>query len=899
MSHFKQSSPRKQRAYMALMIGGVFVFLFSCMEIFMQRAYAATVTPPPLKSSTHSTNPSYLLKSDLANLTRVNTATLDWRQPSVDLFFDLPAHDWYDTLDLFITATPNRAVSRRTPLLVKFNGGDAIPLVARGQKFDAHIRLQPSQIRNRNNKLTISYQTPSDVDCLNASHGQWQIDMAGSKLVAKARAKRRPMTINDMAKRIQHPMTSPRRIALIATGVEKTSLEALGAMAMAQRTQNLPQFSLSAGPSDFNLIMGTYSEIRHKVRDKNKLKGHSAVLFIDKSTRPTLVISGPTTEKVVDLARSFAQKKLPRIKRSSLNIFDLQGTESLQPPVLLEQQPQSLTSLGAKQLVPSWHTSSTNIMFNAAGAHSNTGELILKVNSNYNKTAQSGKLGVYLNGQSLGYTPLDKMSKRVSFDIKPGQLMPSNNNLEIVPTFQNVDGRKTTKTSACHINNDIPSVSLGENSFITMTQNTPSPLNQLNNFSANGAPFSGHNGRSRIILSATSQRDKIASLNFLGFAARTIGANWSQAKFANSLPDLALVDENILLIGPKLDHKNPVLRSAPESLLNALSGKPAQGQNLRMANFHRQANLSSAQSFKISARSKAVDKQTKSGGVIALYPSPVHKGKMIGIISNQTQHGFHRDMAQLSTVSHWNALQGSVSRWNKNTVLMTQITRPLPAGFITDKPKANLLTTIKMLPTIFEKRLDIFLLTHEIPEIKLPKLSMPFFIRKEKPKVVLVNNNFVPIQLPTRLAALDNGNSKELIRGSAKFTQPSTVLPRLKPVLPVAPQSMLRANSSLVENGVLNQALSTSSALTFPTISSAVGKTVWHRNLPQILSSKWHKARFTMRTWRLEVRPTRIALEKKINGLLQNRLLLLGAFALIGFLLMGTIRPKAVAGQKG
>lgn len=52
---------------------------------------------------------------------------------------------------------------------------------------------------------------------------------------------------------------------------------------------------------------------------------------------------------------------------------------------------------------------------------------------------------------------------------------------------------------------------------------------------------------------------------------------------------------------------------------------------------------------------------------------------MIGVISSNRASQFGVSMNALTKPGYWNGLQGSVARWNSNTIMMAQTALPLPA----------------------------------------------------------------------------------------------------------------------------------------------------------------------------------------------------------------------------
>ena len=86
--------------------------------------------------------------------------TLDWRQPSLDLFFDLPPTERTKDITLNLSATPIGRGPRNAPIQVQFNNEKPVPINSGGHSFEASITLNTSRARQTRNKLRIIFPTP-------------------------------------------------------------------------------------------------------------------------------------------------------------------------------------------------------------------------------------------------------------------------------------------------------------------------------------------------------------------------------------------------------------------------------------------------------------------------------------------------------------------------------------------------------------------------------------------------------------------------------------------------------------------------------------------------------------------------------------------------------------------
>ena len=245
MSHIRQKTTRKNKSNRIFIIGSLFILLFAFFDVMTGTANAATVS-----GTTHRSNPTKIMKSNLAELSGTKDLVLDWQTQSYSINFNLPAHDWYEKLDLFISATPEGRVSKRTPLLISFNGSDPIALNGRGSRFDAHIRLETSRVFAlpiiRLPSHTRHLRTRS---CLTGSHGKWNFDLSRSKLVATTRAKSRNLNISEIEPRLfTRDDNAKTGCHHCQRCTNKLTLEAILAQGIAQRTHALPSFQFTHKP---------------------------------------------------------------------------------------------------------------------------------------------------------------------------------------------------------------------------------------------------------------------------------------------------------------------------------------------------------------------------------------------------------------------------------------------------------------------------------------------------------------------------------------------------------------------------------------------------------------------------------------------------------------------------
>jgi len=655
----------------------VLLICFASLLVLAPNSAQAAIT----SNSKVERNQTYVLKSRLTEMAAKDSAILDWRTQEFELKFDLPANDWYETLDLFLSAYPEGRVMRGTPLLISYNGTKPVPIYGRASRFDAHIRMDTSRIRLSGNSIKISYQTPRNADCLTPDNGQWILDLARSKLVAKARTKNRDMQIIEIEKRMAHAMTAPKRVGITARGNDKLAYAALAAQGIAQRMTFVPDFKLNSGLSDMEFIIGTHDDIRSLLSKKSILTASGARVMIDDRQKPTVVLTAKTEAKVLELMRAFATYHLPAARRNSVSLAEFYSAEKFAHGKILKAQEHGtkeykLSDIGTPIFTPSWRPDPASIKFNIADPEATSGVLTLNILSSKDINTSS-RLSVKLNGQSIGFTHLDKTSKRVSFAIKPGMFSAAKNTLSFEPEI-----RPDASAPICRSQQNIPSVMVNSTSRLSLKTSRLSLGTELNRLAASGAPF---DQESTLVLTARSAQDRQSTLQLLGYAAQQFGPQWSNANYVSALPAIENLDQNILVIGPNPITDTTLYSAAPSALKLALGknvlNTPKPNLGARSDQF---ASNDAAQTFSIAARQDN-GARLQPGGLAALFISPFADSRMIGVISSDQPKHFANSVNFVTNNDYWNSLQGSVARWDKNTILMAQMATPLPASFGTSK----------------------------------------------------------------------------------------------------------------------------------------------------------------------------------------------------------------------
>ena len=630
---------------------------------------------------TSSQGKNVVYKTTFNDVDGTESAILDWRNQSVEFTFDMEAADWTDRLELYLSADPIGRVSSRTPIMVQFNNGKPIPIVTRGQGFDTRVKLDKAKIRPRRNKIKFTYKTPSGEECLLPDHGAWRLNFKESFVVVNARAKSRNFYLQEVEARLGNATTAPSSISILARGQNTVKLQALAAQGIGMRMKKLPDIKTTRSNSEFEIILGRRDELYGWVSDDKILDGTGPRVFVHEGRPMRLVITGDTDDEVMATASAFATRLLPTTQRRKTSLGEMQFQTAFKDAKTVIQGTAKISDIGGTYFEDSWGPKSNRIQFNVADPSVSQGEILLRLARNKN-TDKDSRVSVNLNGQSLGYTKLDKARKTVAFEIPEGTLQGSDNLLTITPELS------MAKASGCNFKQASPGFFLGQGSKIKIETPYASPVAELSKLTATGAPFSVEQGKETlIILPARSSRDYGASLKVLAKLAKTSGSGWVDADYMRSTNYAALTPEkNILFIGPSTAFKGAMRNAAPKGLTSALKGKVLTGTGRKIASNDIFASNDELETMRIYAARQTKAGRIGQGGVAALYPSPLGAGKVMGVITNVPGSSFSRAVSQIVKPSHWNGLEGSVARWNNSNVLMAQTALAVP-GFVSPKSK--------------------------------------------------------------------------------------------------------------------------------------------------------------------------------------------------------------------
>ena len=641
---------------------------------------------------------STVYKTSLSTVEGLDARVLDWRNSSLEFTFDASDTDWTDGLELLLSADPLGTVSRRAPLMVQFNNGKPVPVITRGQGFDARIKLDAALIRPRNNKIRFTYNTPGGAECLSPEHGGWRLDFKNSLVIIKARAKARNLDIRDIEAKLKNPTTAPKSARLLARGANTAKLQALAAQGVGLRMTTLPEFKTRSGRSEFDVIMGRRDQLHGWVSDSKILNSTGPRLMVHKGRPMRLVITGDTDAEVMSSAKAFATYRLPNAHRPTTNPGELNMQMPLSASMMRITGTEKISELKGAHFEDSWGPRPKKITFNVNDPMASTGEVLLRLASDKSVSAHS-RVSVDLNGKSLGFTSLDKARKSVAFKIPAGTLQGNDNVLSITPELE------MGKLSGCNFVQQGPGFYLGNGSKLKIETTEPSLVAELSSLTANGGPFSIEKAaNTAVILPASSSRDYNASLKIMAKLAKASGHGWTEANYLRSTNLNAIgADKNVLIIGPSSSLNSTIRNAAPKGLKSALKGQSLSGTG-RIASIDRFAANDEATTLQLYAERQASAGRIRGGGVAALFPSPIGQSHVMGVITNTPGRSFSSVAGQLIAPNAWHNIEGSVARWDNSNVLMAQTAMAIP-GFVGATPKQNIMSDLKW------------------PDIKWPKVS--------------------------------------------------------------------------------------------------------------------------------------------------------------------------------
>jgi hypothetical protein len=662
MSHFRQ------KTFMSIT---AFALLAATGPAVTAQAGINEINNPGLKTPLGKSQTQTAALSDFTRLSE--KPVLDWRNQNYSLTFDVPDMNWTSLLRLSLSADPVGNIPRNAEIYVQFNQEPPVKISTKGRGFDALLTLETASIRPRNNVLNIFYGVPAGAECLQSQNGAWVLNLDRSILTLRSRTKSRALNIGDIDAVLSNPLIAPQNVSLIAFGDHQTQFQSLLAQAVGLRSAQMPEFTLSLGTGDIEFIAGRREVISRHIKNKVVLQVSGPRVALDEGRPLRVILTGDTDEEVLHLLQAFAQHRLPETRRTLTSTGELRMQRPLSEDTALRSGQTKLSDLGSMDIHPNWNPSNASLRFDVEDPIASRGDILLRLAAPKAVAHAENTLTLSLNGKSIGQTPLDKRNKSVAFQIPKGALQGQDNVLKMTSDIEteNLNGCLGQSYSQ-------NSPTFGKHSRITLTSETETPLSDLSRLTATGAPFSDANGKETLLVLPKNNADYQAALGLLAKLAAKQGAGWTEAEVTRDYTQVETLarQRNVLFILPAEDIPQKAKSAAPKSFLSALTGKSQDGENLLTAEAERYASAASlggSFAFKNAQRNRIAN-----GGVAALYASPYQFDKIAGVITNIPGDSFGSALENLSQSTHWNRLEGSVARWNDKTVLMTELSLPLP-----------------------------------------------------------------------------------------------------------------------------------------------------------------------------------------------------------------------------
>ena len=618
------------------------------MGLILWLSMFASTSSAFARSYDNSLRKSVTYKAELGELTDLSNPRLDWRNPKVHVSFELPASDWVDSVDLHLSVHAENHPNKGVPLYIHFNDAPAMPVYPKGHSFTARITLDKAFIKARRNVVGLSYSKVGG--CIEPSDGSWTIDLDDSLLLVKSTTPSTTFDIGDVKEILSSSLSAPSKVSIVAKGSHKVTYEALIAQGTALNMTKLPRFSVTADSGDMEIYAGTRQSLSGLLKNTDIENMTGAVIGVTRNEPLRLILTADTEEQLLDLVKSYASYEMPASGKSvsTKSQFVWQKDFSENHKSVAGKTP--IYDIEYLNFARGWGDNVQTVEFdidNPITAHGTT-KMYFQRGEN---VAPSSTVNIDLNGQSLGIVPLSHKRNIVQFDIPRGMLQGSNNRLSIQP-----DLTPAKSGTACS-SGSVPQFFMEDRSYINVKNETEGYAGDLTRFTASAYPFSQGAGQdTNIVLSGTYNSDRTASLRVLARLAKAYGSGLTQADYFVLGTEPTNENKHTPLIGPKLDG------AAPRGLASLIDGRLQKPKIIQTASLDIMPISLSA------VREGGV----VSGGLAAVYEDKTHIGRLRGYVTSSNGHSFNRAVESLLGNNHWNELQGSLARWNRDKVEMAK-----------------------------------------------------------------------------------------------------------------------------------------------------------------------------------------------------------------------------------
>ncbi len=591
---------------------------------------------------------------------------LDWRNPSTEMTFHIPESAWIEDLELLVSGHPVGPIKSNDALYVQFNNASPVKIFPGNHSFDARIRLDRRHIRARFNTVTFSVKDPSLMDdgqCALPRSSAWDLELTESQIIVTAKTRLRPMHMRDLKDQLMSRTLAPKTVSIRAFGPNADKSKALAAQGISLNMDHVPMFKSPGQNAQLGIILGTRDQLRSRVKDEVAFQDAGPAMVITRTHPAEIVLTGDTEAEVEEMAKAFSTYEIPpaRRRKATPGEFYFRSPFSMMRKTVAGET--RLTAIGNMDFGDGWGSRPQTLKFNVANPAISQGKAVIRVSAAATVDPNS-QVSVVLNGRSLGFSKLDSKRKVIAFDIPRGLLKGIGNMITITPELTPI-----ASEGDCSFARTIPGFSVHPESYLDIKTDKTASLTDLSRFSASGFPFSFADGaHTSVFLTGTQQNEDLASLRVLGQLALASGSGWTNANFVTRLEQIP-DQHDIMLIGPPSRDGQSLLDKAPRSLKTAINGqrKPRQA-------YTRTAELvpdNAINLLSLRPQSSAL----MNGGVAAIFLD-TESERVIGLISTSQGQSFARNVDYLLKEGHWNSLEGSVAKWDRDDVLMAQTALP-------------------------------------------------------------------------------------------------------------------------------------------------------------------------------------------------------------------------------
>ncbi len=615
---------------------------------------------------------------------------LDWRNPEYEFAFETPTSDWIEKLDFFVKIHAEGYVNRNAPIFIRFNDGEPVPVYSRGNSFEAMINLDTSKVKAHRNMISIAFNKANG--CIEEADGVFSIDMSESFLVVRTSSPSRPYFLRDAKQILKSPLTTPKTVSIKAFGPDRLKYQALAAQGVALNMPILPRFTID-GTGDAQVYIGTRREIKSIIAGSELAKRDGPVIGVIRNSPLRLVMTADTHKELNEMVKAFASKEMPPARRNYAFAGEYAWQQAFTVSNAAVQGKTPIYELGTLRFDRGWGNSAQSVTFDVDNPLSAQGTAKLHFQKSPSVSPKS-TVNVQLNGKSLGQVQLNAKRSAALFDIPAGVLVGTDNVLTINPELTPKD-----KAANCAQNNMASDFSVDAKSYLKIKTTKGAYAGDLTRLAASGYPFSAGAGEKTAVIFATSKNsDQAAALRAFAKLGKAYGTGWVNAQFYDLSSAPQDMDKNALFIGPRSDSRTP------KGLTAEIGGRVNNPKIVQTAEIKHAPSISL-----LSMRSSV------KGGIMAIYEGK-RRGLMNGFLTSSRGHAFPRAVDQIVQPDHWNKLQGSVARWDRNRVEMAK------TAFKTDmvargaeQDKASPLVDLS----------DVSMPDVSLPKITVPEITLP------------------------------------------------------------------------------------------------------------------------------------------------------------------------------